>query len=192
MHLVVLAFIGVRSFKHTIHGRSQGGSWGARDPPFVSLFVSKQPTIFRWQFGEYPMYESVWPLLWKILATPMTPSIVRRRVSLPLRLFLRISHCSESDSVSNRDFKSVILKCFTYCFLYCVRNIFLSVLSKRSIRSKERTSWTWLLEINTVLKMAVFGKSCWNVDTRKMLLSVLKRYFLVLSKRWLRREYWIL
>ena len=24
-----------------------GGSWGARDPPFVSLFVSKQPTIFR-------------------------------------------------------------------------------------------------------------------------------------------------
>ena len=32
-------------------------------------------------------------------------------------------------------------------------------------------------EINTVLKMAVFGKSCWNVDTRKMLLSVLKRYF---------------
>ena len=52
-------------------GRSQGGSWGARDPPFVSLFVSKQPTIFRWQFGEYPMYESVWPPLWKILATPM-------------------------------------------------------------------------------------------------------------------------
>ena len=32
-------------------------------------------------------------------------------------------------------------------------------------------------EINTVVKMAVFGKSCWNVDTRKMLLSVLKRYF---------------
>ena len=31
-------------------------------------------------------------------------------------------------------------------------------------------------EINTVLKMAVFGKSCWNVDTRKMLRSVLKRY----------------
>ena len=53
-------------------GRSQGGgSWGARDPPFVSLFVSKQPTIFRWQFGEYPMYESVWPPLWKILAMPM-------------------------------------------------------------------------------------------------------------------------
>ena len=32
-------------------------------------------------------------------------------------------------------------------------------------------------EINTVLKMAVYGKSCWNVDTRIMLLSVLKRYF---------------
>ena len=26
-------------------------------------------------------------------------------------------------------------------------------------------------EINTVLNMAVFGKSCWNVDTRKMLHS---------------------
>ena len=28
-------------------GISRGGSWGAREPPFVSLFVSKQPTIFR-------------------------------------------------------------------------------------------------------------------------------------------------
>ena len=29
-------------------GVAKGGSWGARDPPpFVSLFVSKQPTIFR-------------------------------------------------------------------------------------------------------------------------------------------------
>ena len=26
--------------------RGGGGSWGARDPPFVSLFLSKQPTIF--------------------------------------------------------------------------------------------------------------------------------------------------
>ena len=25
------------------------GSWGARDPLFVSLFLSKQPTIFRWR-----------------------------------------------------------------------------------------------------------------------------------------------
>ena len=30
-------------------------------PPFVSLFVSKQPAIFRWQSGEYPLYDSVWP-----------------------------------------------------------------------------------------------------------------------------------
>ena len=54
-------------------GRSQGGggSWGARDPPFVSLFVSRQPTIFRWQSGEYPLYDPVWPPLWKILATPL-------------------------------------------------------------------------------------------------------------------------
>ena len=34
-------------------GRSEGGSWGARDPPpFVSLFLRKQPTIFR---GENAM-----------------------------------------------------------------------------------------------------------------------------------------
>ena len=34
---------------YTMHRRSQGGggSWGARDPPFVSLLVSKQLTIFR-------------------------------------------------------------------------------------------------------------------------------------------------
>ena len=54
------------------HRRSQGGgSWGARDPPFLSLLVSKQLTIFRWQSDEYPLYESVCPPLWKILATPM-------------------------------------------------------------------------------------------------------------------------
>ena len=49
------------------------GSWGPREPPlpFVSLFVRKQPAIFRWQSGEYPLYESVWPPLWKTLATPM-------------------------------------------------------------------------------------------------------------------------
>ena len=28
----------------TIQGRSQGGSWGARDPPFVSNVLGKQPT----------------------------------------------------------------------------------------------------------------------------------------------------
>ena len=32
-------------------------------------------------------------------------------------------------------------------------------------------------EINTLLRRAVFGKSCGNVDTRKMLRSVLIRYF---------------
>ena len=54
-------------------------------------------------------------------------------------------------------------------------------LSKRSIRSKERArtckDYVISREINTVLKMAVFGKSCWNVDTRKMLRSVLKNIF---------------
>ena len=28
-------------------GVAREGSWGARDPPFVSLFLSKQPIIFR-------------------------------------------------------------------------------------------------------------------------------------------------
>ena len=30
-------------------------------PPFVSLFLNKQPTIFRWQSGEYPLFDTVWP-----------------------------------------------------------------------------------------------------------------------------------
>ena len=33
----------------SLQGRSQGGSWGARDPPFVGLLLNKQPTIFRWR-----------------------------------------------------------------------------------------------------------------------------------------------
>ena len=39
-------------------GRSQGGSWGARDPPFASLFLTKQPTTG----GENAMTMS-WPKL---------------------------------------------------------------------------------------------------------------------------------
>ena len=74
-------------------------------------------------------------------------------------------------------FKAWFLNVSHLVFFIACEIYFLSVLSKRSIRSKERASWTWLQEINTVLKMAVFGKSCWNVDTWKMLLSVLKRYF---------------
>ena len=35
-----------------LRGVARGGSWGARDPPFVSLFLCKQPTIFR---GENAM-----------------------------------------------------------------------------------------------------------------------------------------
>ena len=50
---------------------------------------------------------------------------------------------------------------------------FLLVLSKRLIRSNEcvRTCKDYVTsrEITTVLKIAMFGKSCWNVDTRKML-----------------------
>ena len=49
---------------------------GCMWPSFVSLFASKQPTIFRWQPCQYPLYDSVWPpLLWKILATPMDSNV---------------------------------------------------------------------------------------------------------------------
>ena len=34
-------------FSLPVIGVARGGSWGARDPPFVSLLVSKQLTIFR-------------------------------------------------------------------------------------------------------------------------------------------------
>ena len=34
---------------HTAIASEEGGSWGACDHPFVSLFLSKQPKIFRWQ-----------------------------------------------------------------------------------------------------------------------------------------------
>ena len=37
------------SVSKTFQGRSQGGTWGARDPPLVGLLLSKQPTIFRWR-----------------------------------------------------------------------------------------------------------------------------------------------
>ena len=37
----------VEKYEYMTHRHSQGGSWGARDPPFVSLLVSKQLTIFR-------------------------------------------------------------------------------------------------------------------------------------------------
>ena len=44
---VIRWFNNVNLTNQVLQGRSQGGSWGARDPPFVSLFVSRQPTIFR-------------------------------------------------------------------------------------------------------------------------------------------------
>ena len=39
-------------------GRRQGGSWGARDPPFCKPFLTKEPTTD----GENAMMIS-WPLL---------------------------------------------------------------------------------------------------------------------------------
>ena len=40
-----------------------GGSWGARDPPSVSRFLLKQPTIFRFRKREYPLFDTVTPPL---------------------------------------------------------------------------------------------------------------------------------
>ena len=53
-------------FHNTLHRRSQGGggSWGARGPPFVSLLVSKQLTIFRWQSDEYPQCDPPFEKSW--------------------------------------------------------------------------------------------------------------------------------
>ena len=79
--------------------RGGGGSWGARDPPFVSLFVSKQPTIFRWQFGEYPMYELVWPPFEKSFQCdpPFEKSWLRPCKSSPTQIFFLYYFWSCSD-----------------------------------------------------------------------------------------------
>ena len=49
------------SFLYPFQGRSEGGSWGAHDPPFVSLFLRKQPTIFRGENAMTIMFDTVWP-----------------------------------------------------------------------------------------------------------------------------------
>ena len=75
-----------------------------------------------------------------------------------------------------RDFLNI-----SYCFLYCVQNIFsfgfIKAFDSKQIRSRTCKDCVISREINTLLKMAVFGESCWNVDTRKMSRSVLKRFF---------------
>ena len=42
-----------------VQGRSEGGSWGARDSPFVSLFLRKQPIIFRGENAMTIMFDKV-------------------------------------------------------------------------------------------------------------------------------------
>ena len=78
-------------------------------------------------------------------------------------------------------FPCVIFKYFTYCLLYCVRNIFsfacIKAFDSKQIRARTCKDCVISREINTLLKTAVFGKSCGNVDTQKMLGSVLKRNF---------------
>ena len=59
-----------------------------------------------------------------------------------------------------------------YIFFWCYQNVWFE--AKNVLVERD---YVISREINTVLKIAVFGKSCWNVDTRKMLRSVLKRYF---------------
>ena len=54
---------------------------------------------------------------------------------------------------------------------------FIKAFDSKQIRGRTCKDCVVSREINTLLKMAVFGKSCWNVDTRKMLRIVLKRYF---------------
>ena len=55
----------------SLQGRSEGGAPGVT-PPFVSLFLSKQPTTFRGENAMTIMFDTVWPPpLWKILATPL-------------------------------------------------------------------------------------------------------------------------
>ena len=44
---------------HILQGRSEGGSWGACDPPFVSLFLRKQHTIFRGENAMTIMFDTV-------------------------------------------------------------------------------------------------------------------------------------
>ena len=132
MHLVVLAFIGVRSYKHTIYCATRLVF------PYVFLFV------FR---------------------------IARSRTV----------------------WVTMIFKYFTYNFLYCVQNIFyfgfIKAFDLKQIRARTCKDCVISWEINTLLKMAVFGKSCWNVDNGKYYIVCWKDIFLVLSKRWLRREY---
>ena len=76
---------------------------------------------------------------------------------------------------------TVIFKYFTYNFFYCVQNIFsfgfIKAFDSKQIPARTSKDCIISREINTLLEMAVFGKSCWNVDTRKMSRSVLKRYF---------------
>ena len=124
MHLVVLAFIGVWSYKHTIYCAMRLVF------PYFFLFVFR---IARSRTVWVTVIFKAW--------------------------FLDIS----------------------YCFLYCVQNIFsfgfIKAFDSKQIRDRTCKDCVISREINTLLKMAVFGKSCWNVDTRKMLRSVLKRYF---------------
>ena len=124
MQLVVLAFIGVRSYKHTIYFAMRVVF------PYVFLFVFR---IARSRTVWVTVIFKAW--------------------------FLSIS----------------------YCFLYCVQNIFsfgfIKAFDSKQIRARTCKDCVISREINTLLKMAVFGKSCWNVGTRKMLRSVLKRYF---------------
>ena len=64
-------FARTKLFQHSRKGVARGASGvHVTPPPFLSLFVSKQPTIFRWQSGEYSLYDSVWTLFKKSWLRP--------------------------------------------------------------------------------------------------------------------------
>ena len=71
-----LCWLWLRAFKGVARE-----TWGAHERPFCKPFLTKQPrtggenaTTFQLeniQTNKYPHFDTVWPLLWKILATPM-------------------------------------------------------------------------------------------------------------------------
>ena len=89
-------------------------------PPFFKPFLTKQPTTGgenamtipcpEWQSGEYPHFDTVWPPLWKILATPLRKYWKKRGFKLrrlhPQKLVLTrksvIIYSHQSNKIKNR------------------------------------------------------------------------------------------
>ena len=71
-----------RYLQHEKQRRIQGGPGVPVTPPFCKPFLTKQPRtggenamtfqLENVQTNEYPHFDTVWPPIWKIVATPMT------------------------------------------------------------------------------------------------------------------------